>query len=70
MQVILAYALFILLMAAPFIVAAVLVSGLLAGFILALRGLASGQSATVVRCRPRGCQHRRDRRGRQLEHAG
>lgn len=48
MSVILAYALFILLMAAPFIVAALLVSGVVTGASMLWRGLASGNSTTAI----------------------
>lgn len=48
MEVFLAYAVFILLMAAPFLVAAGLVSGLLTGITMTIRGLASAQPTTVI----------------------
>ncbi|WBH15219.1 hypothetical protein [Sphingomonas radiodurans] len=48
MEVLLAYAVFILLMAAPFIVAALLISGFLAGIGMAVRGLALGQPTAFI----------------------
>jgi len=47
-MVFLAYAAFILMMAAPFIVAALLIKGLIYGMTLAFRGFADGNTAVMV----------------------